>query len=128
MKLTNSEILTITGFAKASSSFVNNPAAKLTVKFAWNWRKNLKKLQELTDEINAMRQKIVDEFSDDEHSYANDDGRFVKAEYLEEYASKVDELLSQENEVEISKIKIEDLGNIEISIPEMDAIGFMIEE
>lgn len=128
MKLTNSEILTITGFANAPSSFVNDPTTKLTVKFAWNWRKNLKKLQELADEINAMRQKIVDEFSDDEHSYTNDAGRFVKAEYLEEYGSKVDELLSQENEVEISKIKIEDLGNIEISIPEMDAIGFMIEE
>ena len=128
MIVTNSDILSIVGFANAEGSFVNNPGVKLTVKFAWNWRKNIKKLQDLANDINDMRQRIMEEFSDDEHSYANEDGRFVKDEYLQEYTGRIAELYAQENDVEVAKVKIEDLGNFEISVPEMDAIGFMIEE
>ena len=128
MKLTNSDILSIVGFANDGKSFVNNREVKLTVKFAWNWRKNLRKIQELADAIAEARQEIVDEFSDDEHSYVNEEGRFVKDEYLAEYSGKIGELYGQENEVDIAKVRIEDLGNFEISVPEMDVIGFMIEE
>ena len=60
MKLTNSDILSIVGFANDGKSFVNNREVKLTVKFAWNWRKNLKKIQELADAIAEARQEIVE--------------------------------------------------------------------
>jgi hypothetical protein len=68
-------------------------------------------------------------FLDDEHSKAVEDGgRQVLPQYIKEFLKAQSEVLEQETDVDIKKVRIEDIGDIEISDADMDTIAFMIEE
>lgn len=134
--LTNLEILNIVEYANSENAIVNTPN-KFSAKFAWNWRKNIKKLRELNNEFVSLQQDLINYYSNDEYSYVNDeDNRVLKDEYIQEYNEKLQELYMESNEIDINEIKIDNLvpGGIDaldefgISVTELDLLSFMIAE
>lgn len=102
---------------------------KLPASVAWKRRLNMKTLTEAKAVIDEALQEIGKRYADDEHSVEGENGqRNVKPEYMADYAKETGEILVQETDVTIRKIKIEDIGDITLSDADMDTLAFMIEE
>ncbi len=117
--------------AKETTS-VSLPAA-----VAWKRRLNLKDLVKASETINEALEEIKQKYSDDDHSSpktikdanGNDtETRLVKPEFLSEFIKEQQEVLTQETDVTIRKIKIDELGDLALSDGMLDTIEFMIEE
>lgn len=101
---------------------------KLPAAVAWKRRVNIDKLFKAKALIDDAMKELGEKYADEEHSIEGENGgRQVKEEYLPEYLKAQGEILAQETDVDIRKVKIEDLGEIELSDSDMDTIGFMIE-
>ena len=109
----------------------------LPASVAWKRRLNLKELIKASETINEALEEIKQKYSDDDHSSpktvkdANDkdvETRVVKPEYLSDFIKEQQEVLTQETDVTVRKIKIEDLGSIDLSDDMLDTLEFMIEE
>lgn len=117
---------------KSKNVEINLPAS-----VAWKRRLNIKELIKANETIHEALQEISDRYSDDEHSdkktVTNPDGteketRVVKPEYINEFLEAQNGVVLQETDVTIRKVKIEELGDIELSDEMLDTIDFMIEE
>lgn len=113
------------------------PSVTLPAAVAWKRRLNLKDLIKASETINEALEEIKQKYSDDDHSSpktikdanGNDtETRLVKPEYLSDFIKEQQEVLTQETDVTIRKIKIEDLGSIDLSDNMLDTLEFMIEE
>lgn len=119
----NIDILTIvTAFQKADGTLT------LPAKVAWTRRVNLKKLSEAKAIIDEAMQEIQKKYADDEYSYQDGDERKVKSEYMKSFVEEQSEILTQDTDVDIKKVSIEELGDITLADKDMDTIAFMIEE
>ena len=130
----NDDILFVVNsyYALKGKETVTLPAA-----VAWKRRLNLKDLVKASETINEALEEIKQKYSDDDHSSpktvkdanGNDtETRMVKSEFLADFIKEQQEVLTQETDVTIRKIKIEDLGSIELSDDVLDTLDFMIEE
>ena len=54
--------------------------------------------------------------------------RVIKPEYVADFRREQAEIMEQDTEVEIRKVSIQELGNIELSDADMDTIAFMLED
>lgn len=100
----------------------------LPASVAWKKRLNIKALFEARKTIDEALAEIDQKYSDDAHSEMKDKTRMVKSEFLEEFAKQKVEILEQDTDVVIKKIKIEDLGDTLITDEDLDTLAFMIEE
>ena len=105
------------------------PGVKLPAKVAWTRRVNMDKLFRAKSIIDEAVKELQSKYADDEHSTEMEDGngRSVKPEYMQEFVKEQADILTQETEVDIRKVKIEDLGDVELSDADMDTIAFMLE-
>lgn len=132
--LTNLEITNIMNYVNSENSVAKNTTMKFTIKFAWKFKKNVKRLADAYDTFIKMREEIMKEYSGDEFSYEEEStgNRYVKQEYMNEYYGKINELFLQTTEIEIDKVKLEelaaDMDKFELSIPELEALSFMIDD
>lgn len=132
--LTNLEITNIMNYVNSENSVAKNTTMKFTIKFAWKFKKNIKRLADAYDTFIKMREEIMKEYSGDEFSYEEEGtgNRYVKQEYMNEYYGKINELFLQTTEIEIDKVKLEelaaDMDKFELSIPELEALSFMIDD
>lgn len=102
---------------------------KLPAAVAWKRRVNMDKLFRAKKLIDDALKEIGEKYADDEHSVEGENGsRKVKEKYLGEYFRAQGEILAQDTEVDIRKVKVEDLGDIELSDADMDTLAFMLED
>ena len=121
MKLTNNQIYT---YAQVlSSAFTNNKNQYLPAKINFYIQKNMQIIIALAQEIEESRIAIIKHYgvADKEGNITVPDANqeVAKQEYLD--------LLNIEQEVKILPINIEQFGDINLSIEQMNAILFMIE-
>ena len=126
----NDDILFVVNsyYALKGKETVTLPAA-----VAWKRRLNLKELVKASETINEALEEIKQRYSDDEHSEpkANDsdkDARIVKPEFISEFIKEQKEVLTQDTDVTIRKIKIGELDGLSLSDEMLDTLEFMIEE
>lgn len=130
----NDDILIIVNsyYALKGKETVSLPAS-----VAWKRRLNLKDLIKASETINEALEEIKQKYSDDEHSNpktvkdANDkdvETRVVKPECLSDFIKEQQEVLTQDTDVSIRKIKIGELEGISLSDEILDTLEFMIEE
>ena len=102
---------------------------KLPAAVAWKRRVNMDKIVHANQLIQEALQEIKTRYSDDEHSEAIEgkSGRKVKDNYLPEFFREQTEILQQETDIDIVKVNINDLGDIELSDADMDTLAFMID-
>ncbi len=121
MKLTNLQIHTL---AQAYLSAFQNADFYLPAKVNFYIQRNSKKLIELAQDIEKARLDIVNHYGkpvegeDDKMAIAPEDVATVNQELLD--------LFGIEQEIEISTFNIEALGDIKLSMEQMEAIMFMI--
>ena len=102
---------------------------KLPAKVAWIRRVNMEKLFQAHKIISDALAEAREPFLDEAHSTATEEGgRQIHPEYTADFMKAQDDILSQETDVDIKKVRIEDLGDITISDSEMDTLAFMLEE
>lgn len=125
----NYEIVTIiNAFDRLKNSNESGPLLPASV--AWKRRLNLTKLLDANRVISEALNEVSDKFADDAHSYDDKEknARLVKPEFMNEFARLRTEILEQETDVDIKKVKIEEIGDIVLSEADMDTLAFMIEE
>ena len=111
------------------TAYQKGTTIKLPASVAWKRRVNMDKLFRAKRLIDEALQEARAPFLDDEHSTEVEGGnRQVKREYIDEFVKSQNEILTQDTDVDIKKIKIGDIGDIEISDSDMDTLAFMIEE
>ena len=120
--LTNNQIYNYT------DSFIKNFSQKdikFPVKVNFYLLKNQKTLLNLAQEIEQERVNIAQEYgilNEETQQYE------VPLEKIQEAKKKLDDLFNLTQEVKIYKVKLEDLGNIELTPDQMEALLFMIED
>jgi hypothetical protein len=96
----------------------------METKTKWNFIKNLNNLQRIVDDFSKLEIEMVNEFALKDESgniriYEEDEGNFRKGDPKfapvkhKEFITKRDELLQCESEIDIHKIKLDDLPKIE---------------
>ena len=106
---------------------------KLPANVAWARRVNIDKLfaaKKLIDEALSENQRRygTDVYSTESKNDAGETVRTIKPEYFQDFLKEQAEILEQETDIAIKKVKIEDLGNVELTDADMDTLLFMIEE
>lgn len=128
----NFEIYAITNaykhLAEVSQTNQNGSEIKLPAKVAWIRRVNMDKLFKAQAIIDEALNDISKKYSDDEHSTDENGNRRVKDEFINDYANERAEIFDQDTDIEIKKVKIEELGDVMLSDEYMDTVMFMIEE
>ena len=125
MKLTNKQII------NSIDSLKNLSGKELDVKTSFIIAKNIKVIDEISDIFISEKMKLVNKYGtkDKEGNLKVEDNGAVEIakNNLKEWNRSYAELLKIENDVDIQKIKLNDL-DIKVSAQELLAIEYMIEE
>ncbi len=101
---------------------------RLPAAVAWKRRLNLDKLFRAKALIDEALKEVAQRYSDDEHSEATEDGnRRIKSDFMKDFALAQGEILTQDTPVDIQKVPIDTIGDVELSDSDMDTLAFMIE-
>lgn len=95
---------------------------------AWKRRVNFKKLFEAYDLIMEALKEADLKYSDDEHSSTEGEIKKVKPEFLSQYFKDRMDILEQETEIPIAKVKVSEIGDVDLTDDDLDTLMFMIEE
>lgn len=122
MKLTNTKIYKYSNMLE--NTFTNKEKV-LPVKVGFFLKKNKDILFNLFEEIEKARYEILMRYGK-----PNEEGTSIEvpSDKIEETNKELNDLLELEQEVNISFIKFSDLEKLELSMKELDAISFMIDE
>lgn len=127
------DALSILSWAENETGYIAN--AKLSIKMMWGLKEDISRLGEIRQRYNEFDKEINDRYMSDEFSFddveTDENGnentvRRVKDEYLDQFNSEKRELLFTENEIEINVFDIEDFGDIEIGIQDLNMLNFFI--
>jgi len=123
MKLTNKQIY---DYILNLNQAFNNNQQKLPIKLNFYLQKNKNLLLDLSNEIEKMRMEIIQTYG--KPDLENNNTYIIPKENIETAQKELDELLKIEQEVNIYKMKFEEIPNdIDLTIEQMEAILFMID-
>lgn len=129
--LKNYEIINILNSLYREDSLINSKDSdkKLPVKILWKINGNVKKLKEIQERIQEEENEINEDYFNDEKSEMNaEGGQIIKEEYRAEFINKKNELMSIENEVNLSMIDLNEIENLDFIPSDFMSIEFMIED
>lgn len=127
------DALSILSWAENETGYIAN--AKLPIKMMWGLKEDINRLGEIRQRYNEFDKEINDRYMSDEFSFddveTDENGnentvRRVKDEYLDQFNSEKRELLFTENEIGTNVFDIEDFGDIEIGIQDLNMLNFFI--
>lgn len=122
MKLTNNEIYVYAN--ELLTYFGQDCEIKFPIKVNFFLQKNIKKMTELAQDIEASRIAVAKEYGE-----PNEEGSYtISPDKVEDASKELTDLFSLEQDVDIHIFKIDDFTNIELSMKQMNALMFMIEE
>ena len=88
-------------------------------------QKNKNKIAELAQEIDDTRTQIIMNFG----TPGEEEGRYqIPPEKIQEAQQELMDLFSIKQEIEVNMISIEKIENLHFTLPQMEALMFMIEE
>lgn len=122
MKLTNTQIY---NYSSALNAEFNNCNIKLPVKVNFFLQKNIQTLSTLFQEIEEARMNIAKsygEYQAEKNAFSIPSEKFAFAQ------KDLEELFAIEQEVQIRTFKLDDFTDIELTLKQMNALMFMIEE
>lgn len=129
--LKNYEIINILNSLYGEDSLINSkdPDKKLPVKILWKINGNIKTLKGIQERIQEEESKINEDYFNDEKSEMSaEGGQIIKEEYRAEFINKKNELMSIENEVNLSMINLNEIENLDFVPSDFMSIEFMIED
>lgn len=122
MKLSNKQIYK---YAQNLSSIFTNSKIYIPVKANFLIQKNIGLIMSSNEEIEQARFQIAQHYGE-----LNEESQMIMIpkERLDEANQEVENLFAIEQDLNIRLIKLEDLGNVEFTPTQMQALMFMIEE
>lgn len=87
-------------------------------------QKNKKKIAELAQEIEIARAEIIKNFGEQKE----DQKYYIPQDKIQEAQQELLDLLNIQQEIEIFTISLDDIENLHFTLPQMEALMFMIEE
>lgn len=119
--LTNEEIYFI---GSQLNKIFDETCQYLPAKVNFYIQKNKKKIVDLAMEIEQARINIIQNFGE-----PTDEGKyFIPKENILLAQKELNDLLNIKQEIEIYLISINDIENLQFTLPQMEALMFMIEE
>ena len=120
MTITNNQIYT---YATNLAQF--NIEQKLPVKINFFLQRNIQTIQKLAEEINVARMEIAQQFGE-----PNEDGTgfIIPPHNIAAAQQELNDLFALEQDVNIHMFKLDDFDGIELTMEQLSAIMFMIEE
>ena len=87
-------------------------------------QKNKKKIAELAQEIEIARAEIIKNFGEQKE----DQKYYIPQDKIQEAQQELFDLLNIQQEIEVFTISLDDIENLHFTLPQMEALMFMIEE
>ena len=119
--LTNDEIYFIN---KQLNKTFEDSQQYLPAKVNFYIQKNKKKIAELAQEIEIARAEIIKNFGEQKE----DQKYYIPQDKIQEAQQELLDLLNIQQEIEVFTISLDDIENLHFTLPEMEALMFMIEE
>ena len=101
-----------------------NSQQYLPAKVNFYIQKNKKKIAELAQEIEIARAEIIKNFGEQKE----DQKYYIPQDKIQEAQQELLDLLNIQQEIEVFTISLDDIENLHFTLPEMEALMFMIEE
>ena len=98
---------------------------KLPIRINFFLQKNIQEMQKLAQEINEARMGIAQQFGEPN---ADGAGYIVPPHNIAAAQKELDDLFALEQDVNIHMFKLDDFDGIELTMEQLSAIMFMIEE
>ena len=119
--LTNNEIYFIN---KQLNKTFEDSQQYLPAKVHFYIQKNKKKIAELAQEIETARAEIIKNFGEQKE----DQKYYIPQDKIQEAQQELLDLLNIQQEIEVFTISLDDIENLHFTLPQMEALMFMIEE
>ena len=119
--LTNDEIYFIN---KQLNKTFEDSQQYLPAKVNFYIQKNKKRIAELAQEIEIARAEIIKNFGEQKE----DQKYYIPQNKIQEAQQELFDLLNIQQEIEVFTISLDDIENLHFTLPQMEALMFMIEE
>lgn len=120
-KITNEEIYFIN---QQLNKIFEESHQYLPAKVNFYIQKNKKQIMDLAMEIEQARINIIQNFGE----HAEENKYFIPDENITLAQKELNDLLNIVQEIEVYTISLDDIENLQFTLPQMEALMFMIEE
>ena len=120
-KLTNNEVYSIN---EQFNKIFEQSQQYLPAKVNFYIQKNKKRIAELAQEIEIARAEIIKNFGEQKE----DQKYYIPQDKIQEAQQELFDLLNIQQEIEVFTISLDDIENLHFTLPQMEALMFMIEE
>jgi hypothetical protein len=115
------------GQVVSSISALNNLASeKMKAKQAYRVSRVLMEANGHLDSFNSARDKAIEKYGE-----KNDDGNIAvdqKSKGFKKFTDELNALFDEEIEMKFNKIKLKEIGNLEVSVADMVALDWLIDD
>lgn len=128
-KIDNLQLETIVKGLQKEDSIINNTEREYPLSFLWKLNKNLTKLEDNYNVLLSLTDKIKNKYANEKYSERVDgDSWQVKPEFLSDFQDEMNKCYEIEEEYDIDSIKIDEIKEYKMTLPEFNSISFMIED
>ena len=128
-KIDNLQLETIVKGLQKEDSIINNTEREYPLSFLWKLNKNLTKLEDNYNVLLSLTDKIKNKYANEKYSERVDgDSWQVKLEFLSDFQDEMNKCYEIEEEYDIDSIKIDEIKEYKMTLPEFNSISFMIED
>ena len=120
-KLTNNEVYSIN---EQFNKIFEQSQQYLPAKVNFYIQKNKKRIAELAQAIEIARAEIIKNFGEQKE----DQKYYIPQDKIQEAQQELLDLLNIQQEIEVFTISLDDIENLHFTLPQMEALMFMIEE
>ena len=128
-KIDNLQLETIVKGLQKEDSIINNTEREYPLSFLWKLNKNLTKLEDNYNVLLSLTDKIKNKYANEKYSeHVDGDNWQVKPEFLSDFQDEMNKCYEIEEEYDIDSIKIDEIKEYKMTLPEFNSISFMIED
>ena len=128
-KINNLQLETIVKGLQKEDSIINNTEREYPLSFLWKLNKNLTKLEDNYNVLLSLTDKIKKKYANEKYAEQVDgDSWQVKQEFLSDFQDEMNKCYEIEEEYDIDSIKIDEIKEYKMTLPEFNSISFMIED
>lgn len=128
-KIDNLQLEAIVKGLQKEDSIINNTEREYPLSFLWKLNKNLTKLEDNYNVLLSLTDKIKKKYANEKYAEPVDgDNWQVKPEFLSDFQDEMNKCYEIEEEYDIDSIKIDEIKEYKMTLPEFNSISFMIED
>ena len=128
-KIDNLQLETIVKGLQKEDSIINNTEREYPLSFLWKLNKNLTKLEANYNVLLSLTDKIKKKYANEKYAeQVDEDSWQVKQEFLSDFQDEMNKCYEIEEEYDIDSIKIDEIKEYKMTLPEFNSISFMIED